>query len=148
MPRYPNDIEGPILHDAGQWVVTRYGIESTADYYPWEAHRLGEVRPGTDLPDFVMHVGRKNWVNLEDLVTAFQRALEVHKGAYRGGFTHHQVMEAAAQTLKDRIEGRAYCEAFGKWLKAKHGGEDMVLCTTAEWGEFDDWYYSRNTAPL
>jgi hypothetical protein len=59
-----------------QWAVTAFGIEARDGTYAIGADRLLE-----DLPDYSLldHMGGKEWVDLEDFVTAFLVACALHE---------------------------------------------------------------------
>ncbi|MGR5452110.1 hypothetical protein ACP3VZ_03865 [Vibrio sp. PNB22_2_2] len=64
-------IEGNIIAEFGQWVVTDLGIECNFTYYFIDKERLNE-------PDWVEHVSKKTWVNKGEFVAAFKYALSIH----------------------------------------------------------------------
>jgi hypothetical protein len=54
--------------------------------YPIRAHTLGDVRRGTELPDWSLHMASKRWVLMTLFIEAFEHALETHKGKYKQKF--------------------------------------------------------------
>ena len=81
---------GEILWSGRQWAVTDFGLE-TLDRdiaYSVPADQLGRKTYGktgapeddTDEPETLAHLSSKSWVDVEDLIVAFAKALEVHAG--------------------------------------------------------------------
>lgn len=52
----------------GTWVVTKYGVECLAHYYPIEAKRLCEGDGGYT---WARHMAEKNWPIMEDFMHAW-----------------------------------------------------------------------------
>jgi hypothetical protein len=76
---WPNEIKPPIRFANSQWAVTSYGLECLTSYYPIEAARLTETRPGTrDMYDWPPHMAEKEWVNVPAFIEAFGQALRIH----------------------------------------------------------------------
>jgi hypothetical protein len=71
-----------------QWSVTDYGVESVkpAPEYHFEAGRLLETgSAGREVMyDWPVQMADKTWVDIEAFIEAFTRAIEVHKGKYKG----------------------------------------------------------------
>ncbi len=62
---------GKIKQRFGTWVVTDWGIECLASYYPIEAKRLWEM-------DWTKHIAEKTWVVQKDFRAAYEAAKEYH----------------------------------------------------------------------
>lgn len=89
IPRVHLHHGGEVWWVGKQWVVTSLGMEphKDADYFV-DAGSLDDTcpdqPPGT-MPDWLVHMGGKSWIDLEDFFTAFCVALILHgKG---GSFT-------------------------------------------------------------
>lgn len=78
---WPQDIEDPVYSIHGAWAVTGYGLENLTTFYPIEKKRLGELRPSTNLSDWLVHLAEKDWVaaDYDHFAEAFVRALRVHR---------------------------------------------------------------------
>jgi hypothetical protein len=100
--QWPPQIEPPILYANRQWAVTKFGLECLTDDYPIKAERLGKTtnRSGEILADWVVHMAEKSWVDLDELVDAYAKALKIHKSAYKGMITP-KMMERSIEYAKD-----------------------------------------------
>jgi hypothetical protein len=58
-----------------QWAVTSFGLECRDGTYYIDAHRLAE---DIDTHGWPAHVSEKNWVDVEDFLTAWLVALSMH----------------------------------------------------------------------
>ena len=71
-----------------QWSVTDYGVESVkpAPEYHFAAKRLLETGSAGrgEMYDWPVQMSEKTWVDIEAFIEAFTRALEIHKGKYKG----------------------------------------------------------------
>jgi hypothetical protein len=71
-----------------QWSVTDYGVESVkpAPEYHFEANRLLETGSAgrEEMYDWPIHMADKTWVDIEAFIEAFIRAIDIHKGKYKG----------------------------------------------------------------
>lgn len=81
---WPYDIEDPVFYMNDHWAVTGYGLECLSSFYPIEAKRLGEVRTGSNLSDWLLHVAEKEWIaeHYGAFGEAFARALQHHRVKY------------------------------------------------------------------
>jgi hypothetical protein len=78
-----------ILFKNRQWAVTSYGVETVKPGAPYHYHftadRLLESRNGEGQHyDWPVHIAEKTWVDIEAFIEVFEKALELHKGAYPG----------------------------------------------------------------
>ena len=64
-----------------QWAVTAHGLECLDGCYHIEASRLAERAPETNAPEWLLHMGEKNWVDVADFTAAFLIALVLHNKA-------------------------------------------------------------------
>jgi hypothetical protein len=80
---------GEILWTGRQWAVTEFGLETLdrdiAYSVPVAAlgrKTYGSGGPGhdTDEPETLRHLCGKQWTDVEDLITGFSKALEIHDG--------------------------------------------------------------------
>jgi hypothetical protein len=74
-----------ILYRGHQWRVTRRYLETHDGRYSIEKDRLLETTERQDgtFYDFPIHMaGKREWVDVEDLLCAFRRALEIHALQY------------------------------------------------------------------
>jgi hypothetical protein len=60
-----------IIKRFGQWVVTKYGLESLVLSYPISKDRLTET-------DWVIHMSDKRWVVIDEFEAALKFAVEYH----------------------------------------------------------------------
>lgn len=70
-----------VIKQFGDWVVTTYGLENTASYYPIEASRLWQAS-GTH-GDWEHHLAAKNWTVDKDTNAALAFAREHHAAKRR-----------------------------------------------------------------
>jgi hypothetical protein len=93
-----------------QWAVTAYGLEARDGTYALAADRLLE-----DLPDYskILHMAGKEWVDLEDFVTAFLVALTLHEKlvpaeVIRDHYRQALVIREEARRLSSRTAGQRF----------------------------------------
>lgn len=67
-----------ILWRGRQWAVTEFGLEALDGSYSIAAGRLNEDHGDST---WIIHVGRKNWVDKADFATAFMVAIVLHDKA-------------------------------------------------------------------
>lgn len=74
-----------VLHQFGTWVVTTYGLENTAHYYPIAKDRVFES-------DWIAHIGMKHWPSAwkNGFPEALQKAREVYALRQQGIHTRPQ----------------------------------------------------------
>lgn len=73
----------------GNWTVKETGIEweGTPSHYPLiERSRINEVRSGTNLYDWLLHIPTKTWLNQRDIIL-FNSAFVYALSAYGIGFS-------------------------------------------------------------
>jgi hypothetical protein len=63
-----------------QWAVTLYGLETIAEPYHYflEARMLGSLRQGERAYDSMVHMMEKDWLDVDDFLTAYLIALSFH----------------------------------------------------------------------
>lgn len=67
----------PISFSNQQWAVTSFGVESVDNVrYHFEMRRVAEMRGGTDLLDWPLHMAEKDWVDMALFEEAFRFALK------------------------------------------------------------------------
>ena len=67
-----------IIARFGDWVVTAYGVECLATYYPIEASVLWNSYP------WERHLSEKTWVKMKDAKAALAYGREYHANKRRG----------------------------------------------------------------
>lgn len=78
------------LFENQQWAVTDWGLQSIKPGAPYEynieAERLLEKASagGGKFYDWPIQMAGKNWINMAAFTEAFNKALELHKGKYKG----------------------------------------------------------------
>jgi hypothetical protein len=77
---WPKNLTLPVHFINRQWAVTGYGLECVepGSRYEAEGSRMNEMRPGTDLYDWPVHMAEKEWVDLEAFIEAFEQALRLY----------------------------------------------------------------------
>ncbi len=78
---WPENITPPVHFINRQWAVTSYGLEAidrAAPRYEAEGCRMNEIRPGSDLYDWPVHMAEKDWVDLPAFIEAFEHALRLY----------------------------------------------------------------------
>jgi len=95
-----------IIWRGRQWAVTTYGMETLGEpyHYHFEAERLGErMLAEEDILDWPFHLAEKDWLDVDDFMTAFLVALAVHRGAYEAadGATVIRSLQAGIERRQD-----------------------------------------------
>lgn len=76
----PDDqLTKPVKYRNSQWAVTGYGMECLVSSYVIERKALGDIRPGTDLPEWPIHLAGKCICDDAVFLHAFALALHLHK---------------------------------------------------------------------
>lgn len=68
----------PIWWQGGQWAVTAYGLEARDGTYSIEANRLDDHLAAEHPHSWPEHMARKNWVDVEDFITAWLVGMLLH----------------------------------------------------------------------
>jgi len=92
-----------------QWTVTAYGMECRSPYrYDIEASRLLEMGYG-GLYDWPIHMAEKEWVDIEAVIEAFTKALELHQGNYIAVADPDTLAKSIdfARKVRERMDRRA-----------------------------------------
>ena len=126
-----------IYWQGSQWCVTDSGLETVKlNRYDIVAERLGDLTQGTHAEQFpsaerMRHVGKKTWVDIEDLAAAFAVALQVHEGRYeplpKGAFHN-----ALAGLRRSKIGSEVYNElreptGAGQFKPTEFDGGDALF---------------------
>ncbi|MFH5927186.1 hypothetical protein [Roseomonas xinghualingensis] len=94
-----------------QWKVTDYGIEAADGTYHIPKARLHELRAGTDLYDWPLHMAEKEWVNMDQFLSAFCLALQRHR---MDAYDPDRCIRSEAKARKDHAAAVAYMERVSK----------------------------------
>lgn len=62
-----------VIRYFGQWVVTKFGLECSIDYYAISKKKLRET-------DWSAHMAEKGWVDMSSFNRAYRFALQYHLG--------------------------------------------------------------------
>jgi hypothetical protein len=108
-----------ILFQAGNWTVTRFGIECANPDYYIEANRICAKRGS--LPEWPLHVVEKRDVDIENFILAFEWALINHP-AVKNPFTDEQLAKCFKKTRYEAL----YNREFEKFI-AKTDGHPAML---------------------
>lgn len=77
---WPSHLSKHVYHINEQWAVTDYGLECLDGRYTIPAHRLNELRSGTDFYDWPPHMAGKEWVVMDLFMEALEFALKAFPG--------------------------------------------------------------------
>jgi hypothetical protein len=91
------------LYSNSQWAVTEAGLECLTESYPIDANRLDETtyRDGETLADWIVHMVEKVWIDFDQFIDAYTRALEIHKKRH-GRKVTPEMVERSIQYAKTR----------------------------------------------
>jgi hypothetical protein len=90
-----------------QWAVTDWGLEALLPGAPSDclipASRLLEMGGigNNKLYDWPLHLAEKTWTDIEAFNEAFVKALELHKGKYRG-LVDLKMLRASIDSARER----------------------------------------------
>ena len=114
-----------ILYKNNTWRVTEQNVETLDGFYWIPVNKLGDIREGTSLPEWPIHLCEKNWVNSEEFMDAFRFALKVHRGKYRGSFSERLLDLAEIELIRDSYKKKAEDLALKRW-KRRQGDRKSI----------------------
>jgi len=95
------------MFENNQWAVTDWGLQSVKPGAPYEynigAERLLEMNGSGrgQFYDWPVHMAEKNWIDMAAFSEAFRKALDLHKGKYRGS-VDQKLLEASFAEAQNR----------------------------------------------
>jgi hypothetical protein len=97
-----------------QWAVTSQGLHAPGESYCIEACRLGEVR-ASRYSDWMLHMAEKDWVDVDDFVTAWCVAVAVHRTPLTGIDVAGSIKKTWAEKARYEEWDRAHPSGPGGW---------------------------------